>query len=68
MSEIHLCERQNLCVDCDDTQCAFQGKLRADCPKFRCDRPEEFRLDCKSCGYIKHYIKEMRAAYEKVHL
>lgn len=68
MTEIHLCERQSLCVDCDNIRCTHQGKIGADCPKYHCDRPEDFRLQCETCGFIKKYVKEMRAEYEKVHL
>ena len=37
--EINECKRNNLCVDCDNTRCIFQGKKASDCPKWKCDRP-----------------------------
>ena len=39
--ELHTCNRKNLCVDCDNAECAFMGKKEADCPKWTCGRPDQ---------------------------
>lgn len=56
------CERNNLCVDCDDTECQLAGEAYADCPKWRCDDPIG---DCDTCEFMKAYQAGMRAEYQK---
>lgn len=58
--EISECLRDIPCVDCDDTRCWFYGKKEADCPKYRCDRPQEFQYVCDRCGFIDKFIEDMR--------
>ena len=62
MYELKSClkDAYTLCVDCDNTECVFCGQKSADCPKWKCDRPTECMYDCDHCGFIDHYIKEMR--------
>lgn len=62
--EMEECTRNNLCVDCDHPHCWLAGSIMADCPKYRCDRPEESFEDCESCSFIKKYQKEMREYYD----
>ena len=59
------CTRPNLCSDCDDATCMFSGNLIADCPKYKCDRDEQLKYDCKNCNFLKRYQKEMREHYDK---
>lgn len=61
--EISECKRNNLCVDCDNTRCHFQGKKLSDCPKWKCDRPGG--MDCDNCTFIDGYIDLMRHQQEK---
>lgn len=58
------CTRKNLCIDCDNERCWFHGKLISDCPKYRCDRPEELFEDCESCAFLKRFTKEMGEQYD----
>jgi hypothetical protein len=60
--EVHGCYRQNLCVDCDDTECTSCGDIGADCPKWRCDNDKT--LDCENCEFLKGYVAEMREYYK----
>lgn len=53
------CHRKNLCVDCDDHNCAHAGDIGADCPKWTCDMAE-YAYDCSECGWIKRYVDEAR--------
>ena len=57
------CTRQNTCFDCDNQECIFVGKKESDCPKYRCDRPDESFRDCEHCGFIDGFIEEMRRQY-----
>ena len=52
------CTRDNLCVDCDNDHCIFQGKKESDCPKWRCDMPKG--TECERCEFIDEFILEMR--------
>ena len=60
MLKLSECNRQNLCVDCDNTKCLHHGKMIADCPRYRCDRPKEFQYDCEHCEFIDGFIEDMR--------
>ena len=51
------CQRDNLCVDCDDAECAGAGRIEADCPKYKCDH---LTGDCNNCAFIKAYQEDMR--------
>lgn len=57
MFTLELCNRDNLCVDCDSTTCKHAGSIEADCPKWKCDNPTR---DCHNCTFIKEYQKEAR--------
>ena len=57
------CTRKSLCCDCDNEACSHHGKKEADCPKYRCDRPKELRMDCEHCDFIDRYIADMRRTY-----
>ena len=59
MYTLEECLRDNLCVDCDNTNCLHAGSIEADCPKWKCDNP--FR-DCNNCAFIKDYQKSHRKA------
>jgi len=62
--EIGLCDRKNLCIDCDNTRCGHCGQLLADCPKYRCDRPPGLIEDCGTCEFLQEYQKDMREYYD----
>ena len=57
------CHRPNTCYDCTEESCSHHGKKEADCPKYHCDRPDEFKHDCEHCGFIDHFIQDMRQVY-----
>lgn len=57
------CSRNTPCIDCDNTNCVFQGKKESDCPKWHCDRPDYAKLDCDHCGFIDKFIEDMREMY-----
>jgi len=57
------CTRQNTCYDCDEERCWHHGKKEADCPKYRCDRPEHLQYHCTRCSFIDRFIKDMRKEY-----
>ena len=59
------CTKKIPCIDCDNVKCWFQGKKESDCPKYRCDRPKGFKLDCDNCEFINEYINDMRKAASK---
>lgn len=63
--QMGICTKNILCVDCDDTKCWHSGKIYADCPKYRCDRPEDFINECESCDFIKEYQRDMRKYYKE---
>lgn len=58
--ELRTCNRKNLCVDCDNAECAFRGKKEADCPKWTCDRPNQAAYHCDRCAFIDRFIDTMR--------
>ena len=60
---INNCSRNTPCIDCDNTNCVFQGKKESDCPKWRCDRPDYANLDCDNCAFIDRFIEDMREMY-----
>jgi len=65
MVNISECKRKNTCYDCDNQKCAFQGKKEADCPKWKCDRPDILKYDCEHCAFIDGYIEDMREEYHE---
>ena len=58
--KVDTCERNNPCVDCDNSRCIFQGKKESDCPKWKCDRPDGQKYDCDHCEFIDKFIEQMR--------
>lgn len=58
MVTIRECERDNLCVDCDNLECLGAGDVGADCPKYHCDN--DVVLDCENCTFIREYQQAMR--------
>lgn len=56
MNRIRICERKNLCVDCEDKSCSLHGKLASDCPKYRCDNGN----DCENCEYLSDFMAKKR--------
>lgn len=63
--QMSLCERNNLCVDCDNDKCWGAGHIISDCPKYHCDRPKESLEDCETCEFIKEFQKTQREYYKK---
>lgn len=53
-----LCNRKNLCVDCDDKECIRAGVAESDCIKHHCDNA--IPLDCNHCDFMRRYQKEVR--------
>ena len=56
MYKIIECNRNNTCLDCDDTECNHHGDISADCQRWICNNS----YDCENCDYIKSYVKLMR--------
>lgn len=63
MLTLKECTRQNLCIDCDNTECYRAGQLIADCPKYHCDRNGVLFEHCETCGFLRNYQEEMREYY-----
>lgn len=59
MLQIDECERENLCVDCNNNECLHAGQIIADCPKYHCDNPKGIH-ECEKCDFIKEYQNAMR--------
>lgn len=59
---IKECNRNILCVDCDNTECNRHGDIEQDCPKYRCDNDV---FDCNNCTFMKEYQKQMRKHYKE---
>ena len=55
MVHLGVCERKNLCVDCDSEICGHAGVPEADCPLWVCKHPE---LKCEDCDILKEYVHE----------
>ena len=47
------------CRDCTNTHCYLHGDVSADCPKYKCDRPDEYKYACDKCEFIDRYIKDV---------
>lgn len=58
--KVSECNRNNLCVDCDDKECWHAGILIADCPLLKCNREGELFEDCESCEMLKRIHSEGR--------
>lgn len=58
------CTRQTTCYDCDNEKCWHHGKKESDCPKYKCDRPDDGNLDCDHCTFIDRFIEDMRKGYK----
>lgn len=56
------CNRDNLCVDCDNEKCVHHGRIIADCPQYDC--ANEPLYDCEHCDFIKKWLREYRKAEE----
>lgn len=56
MINTSLCERDNLCVDCDDKECIHAGNIEADCPLYHCNNDHH----CDSCELMMQFQKEAR--------
>ena len=65
MLSVGECKKDIPCVDCDEAKCIFHGKKEANCPKYHCDRPDPHKYECQRCGFIDHFIEEMRRNAEK---
>lgn len=63
MLNLSVCNRDNLCVDCDSETCLRAGDIGADCPKWKCDNPNG--SDCEDCAFIKEFVEEMRKKNER---
>lgn len=63
MFEMSLCNKNMLCVDCNDTKCLGAGEIISDCPKYHCDRESGHINDCETCNFIKQFQKNMRKEY-----
>lgn len=61
MFELSECTRNNFCFECDNEKCWHHGKIEADCPKYRCNMPDEIKQDCEHCPWIKRFIEKMKA-------
>lgn len=64
MLTLRECTRQNTCFDCDNQECIFVGKKESDCPKYKCDRPDESFRDCEHCNFIEMFIMSERERYK----
>ena len=64
-AQMSICERDILCVDCDNNACWFAGKTISDCPKYKCDRPSHLVEQCDNCTFIKKFQKEQREFYKQ---
>lgn len=58
MRIVGVCNRDNLCFDCDNESCRRHRDIGADCPKWTCDNCPPY--DCEHCQFIKDYIEEYR--------
>lgn len=58
---VDICNRNNLCVDCDNKECWHCGDKIADCPRYPqyCAR-EKIADSCDDCTWIDKYIEEIR--------
>lgn len=63
MLSVSVCEKDTLCVNCDDEKCIHNGQAYADCPKYHCDNPDT--QNCSNCNFIKEYQRLFRIAKEK---
>jgi len=68
MVHLGVCERKNLCVDCDSEICGHAGVPEADCPLWVCKHPELECKDCdilKACGVMPAILKWLRSEYKE---
>lgn len=54
MLEMRTCDKQCLCVDCDNKECLHAGKAMADCPKYHCDNSNGID-ECDNCDFLKQF-------------
>ena len=57
MVHLGVCERKNLCVDCDSEICGHAGHAEADCPLWQCERPG---VKCEECDILREYVEAYR--------
>lgn len=62
MLNLSVCNRDNLCVDCDSEKCILAGEIMSDCPKYHCDN--DMIHDCEHCEFIRELQEEMREKNE----
>ena len=62
MMTLKECDRDNLCVDCDNKSCHHAGDAMADCPKYNCDNPNGAHK-CDDCDFLKEFQTNMRNQY-----
>lgn len=63
MKIVGVCNRNTLCLDCDNPDCLRAGDIEQDCPKYSCDNAVKY--DCENCEFMKKYQEHMRAQYQK---
>lgn len=59
MVNLSVCNRDNLCIDCDDEFCYHAGSAEPDCPIFIADVTCG-DTDCNHCEFIREFQEEMR--------
>lgn len=57
MLRLKPCNRKNLCIDCDNTNCLHAGDYGADCPFWICQVPG---TKCSRCKLRKQIIKQLK--------
>lgn len=63
MVRLGVCERKNLCVDCDSEICGHAGVPEADCPLWECERPG---VECEECDILREYTEAYRKAGDTI--
>lgn len=63
MITLSECKEKSTCYDCKNERCWKHGSKEADCPKYYCDRSDEFKYDCEHCAFIDGFIADMRKEY-----
>ena len=52
--DIRKCDRNNMCYECDNTDCMNCGQKSSDCPKMECDNPNGL-FNCDDCSFFSEY-------------
>lgn len=58
------CTLPVMCKDCTKIECGHHGKREADCPKYRCDRPDPWKRQCDTCAWLDKWYEEMKEGSE----